>query len=356
MDVEDLREKIDDIDADLVELLNQRARVVLQIGELKQQNDDDIYSPAREEKIYDHVVSVSEGPLPPECIKAIYRELMSGCIALQKPVTISYLGPKGTFTHEAALSKFGDSVEYEPADTLEEVFQAVEQEKANYGVVPVENSTEGGIHEALTRFLTSPLKVNAEIVREIHHALLSRSSLEDIHTVYSKGQVFTQCRQWLSANLPNVKESEASSTSAAAEMAANEEGAAAIARRELATSHGLGVVEDHIEDYAHNVTRFFVLGRNIPEPSGDDKTALLCSVRDKVGALHDLLGPFKEHAINMTKIESFPSPTTPWQYLFFIDFLGHPNEGQIQEALSEMRKECVEFRILGAFPRCEEIS
>ena len=356
MNVDDLRKKIDDIDAELVRLMNQRAQVVLRIGELKEENNDEIYSPSREETIYDHVLDENDGPLPPECVRAVYRELMSGCIALQKPVKISFLGPEGTFTHEAALSRFGDSVEYEPAASLEDVFKAVEQEKVDYGVVPVENSTEGGIHEALTRFLTSPLKVNAEIVREIHHALLSRSALDDITTVYSKSQVFTQCREWLSANIPNVSRREVSSTSAAAEMAAEEDGAAAIARRQLGATHGLNVVEDHIEDYAHNVTRFFVLGHRIAEPSGDDKTALLCSVRDKVGALHDLLRPFKEHAINMTKIESFPSPTTRWQYLFFIDFQGHPKEEHLQEALDEMRKECVEFRILGAFPRCEGAS
>ena len=297
----------------------------------------------------------NEGPLPDRCIKAVYRELMSGCIALQKPVRIAYLGPEGTFTHQAAVSKFGESVEYESADSLEAVFEAVEQKRADYGVVPVENSTEGGIHETLTRFLSSPCKVSAEIVREIHHALLSKSPLEEIKAVYSKGPVFTQCSKWLSNNLPDAQEKEVSSTSAAAEMAAREDGAAAIARRELAATHGLKVVQDHIEDYAHNVTRFFVLGDHISPPSGDDKTALLCSVRDKEGALHDLLRPFKEFRINMTKIESFPSPVTPWQYLFFIDFMGHPNSDKVQRALDEMRKECVEFRVLGAFPRCEEI-
>ena len=351
MDLEGLRKKIDEIDARIVELMNRRAEIVVEIGGLKRSANETVYMPDREEAIYDHVAGLNEGPLSGQCLRAVYRELMSGCIALQKPLAISYLGPPGTFTHDAARSKFGDSVEYVPAATLEEVFQQVEHGRADYGVVPVENSTEGGIHETLTRFLTSPLKVSAEIVTEIHHALLARCTFEQITKVYSRPQAFTQTRRWLATNLPNVQQIDVSSTAAAAEIAAREEGAAAIAKREVAAAHGLQVLQDHIEDYAHNVTRFFVLGRHISAPTADDKTALLCSVKDKAGALHDLLIPFKTHGINMAKIESFPSPTTAWQYYFFIDFLGHPDNEGTRQAMQEMQQECVEFRILGAFPR-----
>jgi len=351
MDLQLLRKKIDEIDAQIVELMNRRAEIVLEIGRLKRDRNQAVYAPHREEAIYNHVVSLNKGPLSEQCLRAVYRELMSGCIALQKPLSISYLGPPGTFTHDAARSKFGDSVQYVPAATLEEVFEQVERGRADYGVVPVENSTEGGIHETLTRFLTSPLKVSAEIVTEIHHALLARCPLEQIKKVYSRPQAFTQTRRWLAANLPGVPQIDVSSTAAAAEIAASEEGAAAIAKSDLAATHGLRVLQDHIEDYAHNVTRFFVLGHHIGAPTGDDKTALLCSVKDKAGALHDLLIPFKEYGINMTRIESFPSPTTAWQYYFFIDFQGHPDEDRIRQALQKMQQECAQFRILGAFPR-----
>lgn len=351
MDMDDLRERIDEVDARIVELLNERAHVVTEIGEIKRENDGAIYIPAREEAVYQHVTDLNGGPLSDTCIKAIYRELMSGCIALEKTLRISYLGPEGTFTHDAARSKFGESVEYVSASTLDEVFEMVESGRAEYGVVPVENSTEGGIHETLTRFLTSSVRVSAEVVREIHHALLAKCSLDEVETVYSKAPVFTQTRRWLSTNLPDAEHAYVNSTSAAAELAAEVQGGAAIARQDLAAEHGLNVLADHIEDYSHNVTRFFVLGDHVSPPTGNDKTALLCSVKDKVGALHDLLMPFKKYGINMTKIESFPSPTMAWRYYFFIDFAGHPDDEQTRQAMAEMEKECVEFRVLGAFPR-----
>jgi len=219
-------------------------------------------------------------------------------------------------------------------------------------VVPVENSTEGGVRETLGRFLDSPLKVCAEIVYEVHLALLANCTLEQIKKVYSKGTVFGQTRRWVRSRLPKAELVEVGSTSRAAELAAGEPAAAAIGHAELAPAYGLDVLFDNIEDCAHNVTRFFVLGDHISEPTGDDKTALLCSVKDKVGALHDLLVGFKVYGINMTRIESFPSPTTAWRYYFFIDFMGHPQDEKVRLALEEMRKECEEFRILGAFPRC----
>jgi len=353
MELDKLRKRIDEVDAQIVKLMNQRAEIAKSIGEIKRKNNEAIYIPAREEAIYKHVSGLNEGPLSDECVKSVYRELMSGCIALQRPLKVSYLGPAGTFTHDAARTKFGDSVQYVPASTLDDVFQQVERGRTDYGVVPVENSTEGGIHETLTRFLTSPVKVSAEIISEIHHALLANCRFEEIAKVYSRAQVFTQTRRWLAANLPHARQIYVNSTSAAAERATREQGAAAIAKREVAAAHNLQVLRDHIEDYTHNVTRFFVLGYHMGEPTGDDKTAVLCSVKDKVGALHELLRPFKEYGINMTKIESFPSPTTAWQYYFFIDFLGHPEEDRTRQALEEMKEECVEFRVLGAFPRCE---
>ncbi len=351
MGLDELRKTIDELDAEIVRLINERARVARQVGELKSESHSDVYVPSRERAVYDHVAELNQGPLSDDVMMAVYREIISGCLTLEKPVTVAYLGPEGTFTHGAARQNFGDSVHYLPAATIDEVFGEVEKRRADYGVVPVENSTGGGIHETLTRFLSSPLKVCAEIAYEIHHALMARCDPEAVERVYSRGQVFAQTRRWLQTHMPDCELHEVASTSVAARMAAEEEGAAAIGSASLAAVHGLNVLFEHIEDYSHNMTRFFVLGKHASQPTGDDKTALLCSVRDKVGALHDLLAPFKEHGINMTKIESFPSPEAAWQYYFFIDFLGHPEDAKTRRALEQMQEECVSFKVLGAFPR-----
>ncbi len=351
MQLDDLRKKVDQLDEQIVRLISERAGVARQIGEVKARNNSTIYAPAREEAVYRHLSEVNEGPLPDSVFRAVYREIISGCLALERAIRVAYLGPEGTFTHIAARANFGDSARYIPCATIEDTFTEVERERADYGVVPVENSTGGGIHETLTRFLTSPLNVCAEIARPIHHALMAKCALEDIVRIYSKGAVLSQTRKWLQTHVPGVELMEAASTSAAAELASREPGVAAIGNAILAGPNGLRVLFDGIEDYAHNVTRFFVLGTHMSEPTGDDKTALLCSVKDKSGALYDLLTPFKGNGITMTKIESFPSPDAAWQYYFFIDFLGHPADGKVREALKQMEAECVSFKILGAFPR-----
>jgi chorismate mutase/prephenate dehydratase len=353
MRLDDLRKHVDALDAQIVRLINERAQIALQIGKLKEQDNESLYVPARQHEVYANIAAHNKGPLPDSCLEAVYREIMGGCLALEKPIKVAYLGPEGTFTHTAARSNFGDSVQYVAVGTLEEVFDEVERGRADYGVVPVENSTGGGIHETLTRFLDSPLKVCAEILVEVHHSLMAKCKLDDVTKVYSRGEVLGQCRRWLREHLPGVQQAEVSSTSLAAERAAAEPGAAAVGNATLAGPNGLRVLYERIEDYAHNVTRFFVLGAHISGPTGDDKTAVLCSTRDKVGALYDLLGPFKKHGINMTKIESFPSPTAAWQYYFFVDFIGHPEEDQTRQALKEMEAECVSFKVLGAFPRCD---
>ncbi|MGD2174460.1 MAG: prephenate dehydratase [Candidatus Brocadiaceae bacterium] len=352
MELDELRSKIDELDRRIVQLINDRARVAQQIGCLKASGDSAVYIPSRHEAVYRNVQGANDGPLPDECLRAVYREIMGGCLALEKPIRVAYLGPEGTFTHSAARANFGDSVQFTGVATIDDVFGEVERGRSDYGVVPVENSTGGGIHETLTRFLESPLKVCAEIVQEIHHAVLAKCSLDEIHTVYSRGEVLGQTRRWLQTHMPDREQAEVQSTSAAAARAAQEEGTAAIGNASLATVYGLNVLADRIEDYSHNVTRFFVVGASSSGPTGDDKTAILCSVRDEVGALHDLLAPFKEHSINMTKIESFPSPNAAWQYYFFIDFLGHPDDPGTQRALEQMEAQCLTFKVLGAFPRC----
>ncbi len=352
MSLDELRETIDEIDIQIVDLINRRAQVAHEIGKLKNKDGDTIYKPHREQAVLDHALAASDGPLADEAVQAVFREIMSGCIALEKPIKVAYLGPKGTFTHWAARSKFGDSIVYEPASSLADVFEEVERTRADYGVVPVENSTEGAIRETLALLLDSPLKICAEIVFEINHALMANCALEDIETLYSKETVFGQTRQWLRQHLPDARQKDVDSTGHAAELASREEHAAAIGHAGLADAYELDVLFDRIQDRINNETRFFVLGQHISDATGNDKTAILCSVKDRAGALHDLLNPFKEHDINMTKIESFPSPDGSWKYNFFIDFVGHPDKDVIQDALDKMGEHCDRIKILGAFPRC----
>ena len=351
MQLDDLRKKVDELDEQIVRLISQRAQVVHQIGQVKARGNHAVYAPAREDAVYRHVTEANEGPLPDSVLRAVYREIISGCLALERPIRVAYLGPEGTFTHNAARAKFGDSANYLPTASIDDVFTEVERDRADYGVVAVENSTGGGIHATLTRFLTSPLNVCAEIAQAIHHALMAQCPMAEVKRVYSKGEVLGQTRVWLQTHLPGVEQMDVASTSVAAERASHEPGTAAIGNASLAQLHGLNVLYDGIEDYAHNVTRFFVLGKHMSEPTGDDKTAVLCSVKDKAGALYDLLTPFKEHGISLTKIESFPSPDAAWQYYFFIDILGHPKDAEVGRALAQVQEECVSFKILGGFPR-----
>lgn len=351
MTLEELRKRIDELDTQIVRLINERARVVLEVAEAKARDGEPFYAPSREGQVYERIRRLNEGPISDICLTAVYREIISGSLALETPLKIAYLGPEGTFTHSAARAKFGDSVQYSPGSTMDDVFTDVEHGRADYGVVPVENSTGGGIHETLVRFLNSPLQVCGEIVHDIHHALLAKCPMEEIERVYSKPPVFGQTRRWLQTHLPNVELCGVTSTSVGAEQAARDHRSAAIGSASLAADHGLNILHNRIEDYSHNVTRFFVLGHHMADPTGDDKTAMLCSIADRTGALHDLLDAFKEYEINMTKIESFPSPDAAWQYYFFIDFQGHPKVAPIPDAVELMREQCEFLKILGAFPR-----
>jgi len=350
VDLDELRAKVDEIDRKLVELLNDRAELVLEIGKLKKTTTEEAYQPHREKEVYDKVVALNKGPLTEQCLRAIYREVMSGSLALEMPITIAYLGPSGTFSQQAARMKFGDSVAYLPVDTIEDVFAAVTKGTAGYGVVPIENSTGGGITDTLDMFMESECKVCAEIVLHIGHNLLAKSSLEEVTRVYSKPQVFTQCQRWLRTHLPNAELHQALSTAEAAQRAASEGGAAAIASKEAAREYGLKIVTPDIQDAHRNVTRFFVLGQNYAKPSGNDRTSLMFSVRDEAGALCDMLVPFKIHNINLTRIESRPSRRAIWDYYFFVDLEGHSDDTHVRAALGELRKKCATLKILGSFP------
>ncbi len=357
MDLDDLRKKIDDVDHRIVEALNERAEIVLKIGEWKRQQGRQIYDPSREQQVYDKIEKANKGPLPNECLRVIYRELMSASIALEKPITVCFLGPEGTFSHVAAKAKFGESVDYLPVRGVDAIFHDVARSDAEYGVVPVENSTEGGITDTLEMFMDSDLNVCAEIILPIHHHVIGNCPIQDVKQVFSKQQIFGQCKRWLADNMGQVELMEASSSAEAARLASETPNSAAIAHEGAASIHGLTVLAQAIEDWTHNMTRFFVISkRSIGKPTGNDKTSIMCWIKDQVGALYGVLCPFKDTGINLTKIESFPSRRRPWEYLFFVDFEGHTNDGTVGNALNEAKKLCKELKILGSYPMSQPVS
>lgn len=352
--LKNLRQKIDGLDGKIIELLNDRTKLVLEIGKLKSKDGQGVYAPDRETEIYRKIDELAKGPLPKEALKAIYREVMSAALAIEKPVAVAYLGPEATFTHLASISKFGSSVKYLPAVSISEVFQEVDQKRADYGVVPVENSIEGAVSHSLDRFIDSDLKICSEVLFEISHNLMSNVPLKEISRIYSNPQVFGQCRMWLEKNLPRAELVETTSTTQAAQRAQREDGSAAIASKLAATLYNLPIVAEAIEDLAHNVTRFLVISREIPAPTGRDKTSVLLSIKDKVGALYEMLSPIKRRRINMTKIESRPSKKKAWDYYFFIDFEGHVEDPKVKRMLKELEAKVRFLKILGSYPRAIE--
>ena len=331
-------------------MLNQRARLSLQIGRLKAKSKKSVYSPDREKVVYERIEKQNKGPISDETLKAVYREIMSGSLALEKPLKITYMGPPASFSNIAALKKFGSSVKYVPVNSITEVFAEVEHERADYGVVPIENSIEGAVNYTLDMFMESDLKICSEISLEISHNLLAKCKMNRIKKVYSNPQVFGQCRMWLESNLPRGELIEVSSTTKAAEIAVKEKYSAAIASLLAAECYGLNVAARSIEDSAHNVTRFLVIGKVESNPTGKDKTSIMFSLKDRIGALHDMLVPFKKYKINMTKIESRPSKKKPWEYYFFIDMIGHYQDKSVKKALGELRNVCTHVKVLGSYP------
>jgi chorismate mutase/prephenate dehydratase len=355
MGLDELRNRVDEIDDKLVKLLNERARIVVEIGKLKSKTGGQIYAPDREKQVLEKITRASEGPLPDKCLLAIWREMMSGSFALEKPLRIGYLGPGGSFSHTAAMLKFGQSVEYEPLADIRSIFDEVSKGHCDLGLAPIENSTGGGVIETLDALIDSDVKIQAEVLMTIHHNLLGNCGLEQVEKIYSKPEVFTQCRNWLSATFKEAKTIAVASTAKAAQMAVEESGAAAIGSRVAAELYGLKVVCENIEDIANNITRFLVVGREDAKPTGEDKTAILFSTAHKAGALADVLDVFKQYSINLTNIESRPSKKRQWEYYFFVDFVGHRTDENVQAGLEEARKHCLQLSILGSFPRATEL-
>ncbi|MBI4241731.1 MAG: prephenate dehydratase [Candidatus Rokubacteria bacterium] len=351
MDLDEWRSRINDLDQQILNLLNQRAEAALRIGEFKRQAELPYYVPEREAEVIARLLGLSSGPFPAEGIQAVWREILSASLALEHPLTIAYLGPTATFTHQAAQLRFGSSARFAPARGIAEVFDAVERGRAEFGVVPVENSTEGSVNLTLDRLMDSSLPISGEILLEVTHHLLSRASeLSAVRTVCSHPQALAQCNQWLAANLPDAATVEVASTAAAVERAASDPAVATIASELAARFYGLPILRSRIEDSPFNSTRFLVLGRQAVAPSGKDKTSILCSVRHEVGALAKFLEPFARHGINLTKIESRPTKLRPWDYVFFVDFEGHQANPPVQAALAEVRERCLFLKILGSYP------
>jgi chorismate mutase/prephenate dehydratase len=353
--LEDLRKRIDEIDSQLVQLLNERARVVVEVGKLKSKTDGPIYAPDREKQVLAKITQANKGPLPARTLVAIWRELMSGSFVLEKPLRIAYLGPGGSFSHTAAMLKFGQSVEYAPLADIRGIFDEISRGHCDLGIVPIENSTGGGVIETLDALIDSDVKICAEVLMAIHHNLLANCSLERVEKVYSKPEVFAQCRNWLTATFKEAKTIAVASTAKAAQMASEEPRAAAIGSKVAAELYGLKMICENIEDIANNITRFLVASREDARPTGEDKTAALFSTAHKAGALVDVLEAFKKYDINLTNIESRPSKKREWEYYFFVDFLGHRTEERVQIGLEEARQHCLQLSVLGSFPRATEL-
>jgi chorismate mutase / prephenate dehydratase len=350
MGLEKLRRKIDILDMKIVELLNERASVAKEIGAVKKRTNAQVYAPDREKQVYQRVTANNKGPLSNKCLMDIYRELMAGSLVLEKPIMISYLGPVGTFSYFAARKKFGSSVEYLPLNGIDVVFREVANEHTDYGIVPVENTTEGGIRETLSMFIEYDVKVCAEIIMPIHHNLMANCKIDNIKKIYSKPQVFSQCRLWLANNFENVELLDVGSTTEAAIIAAKGKDSAAIAHSEVAKMYGINILRHNIEDNLNNITRFFVLSREFSSPTSHDKTAILCYVKNEAGALYQILEPFKKHKINLTDIEPLPTRKKAWDYCFYIDFIGHASDQNVKNALEEVNKKCIDLNIIGSFP------
>src|SRR6478735_759 len=350
-----LRRQIDELDHRIVDLLNDRARIVVDIGKLKQQHNTPIYSPDREKMVLEKVRKLNHGPLPDRCLDAVYRELMSGSFALEKPLSIGFLGPEGSFSHSASMLKFGSSVQYVPLSGIPGVFEEVVRGHIDYGLVPVENSLHGGVIDTLDAFLSSSARICAEVLISVHHNLLANCPWEQVKSIYSKPEVFAQCRRWLSTTAKDRDVQPAASTSKAAEMASRQQGIAAIGSKLAAELYGLHTLFENIEDNPDTVTRFFVIGRESARRTGDDKSAIMFTTAHKPGALAEVLDVFKENGINLTDIEKRPSKKVNWEYYFFIDAQAHADDAAMKKAIQEAKKHCLQLPVLGSYPRALEV-
>jgi chorismate mutase/prephenate dehydratase len=349
--IRSLRSQIDKLDLQILKLVNERAGLAAEIGRVKNDHGAEVFSPAREEEVLENVLQASRGPLDPNTIRAIFREIMSGSRALQKVLKVAYLGPEYSFSHLAAVERFGQAIEFMGVGSIAAVFEEVNRGHCDFGVVPLENSTDGRIADTLEMFIRLPqLKISAEVRLKIHHNLLANCEQQEIRRVYSKPQALSQCRNWLSKNVPYASVHEVASTATAAELAQRERGAAAVASRQAAVRYGLRILFADIEDAPNNETRFAVIGMQEAERTGSDKTALMFKTPHEPGALVDSLNIFKQNKLNLTWIESFPARTAQQEYIFFVDFEGHFEDPKVKRAITSLKERTEQLSVLGSFP------
>jgi chorismate mutase / prephenate dehydratase len=351
-----LRTHIDKLDLQILKLVNERASLAAEIGKVKNDHGAEVFSPAREEEVLQNVLEANKGPLDEQTIKAIFREIMSGSRALQKILKVAYLGPEYSFSHLAAVDRFGQDVEFMRVGSIAAVFEEVNRGHADFGVVPLENSTDGRVADTLDMFMRLPqLKICAEARLRIHHNLMANCEQQEIRRIYSKTQVLSQCRNWLSKNVPHASLHEVASTATAAELAQREPGAAAVASREAAVRYGLRILFADIEDSPYNETRFAVIGHQECPKTGHDKTAIMFKTPHHPGALVDALNVFKQNKLNLTWIESFPAKASKPEYVFFADFEGHLEDPKVKKALAALKEHCDQLSVLGSFPMAQVV-
>lgn len=352
--IQELRKKIDEIDDKLVDLLNERARIVIEVGDVKKTEKIDFHSPSREREILDRLSRRNTGPFPEDTLKAVYHEILSSSLSLERPLKVAYLGPRATFTHQAGMQQFGYAAQYMPAESIRDIFGEVERGRADFGVVPIENSTEGVVNYTLDMFIDSDLKIYAEIMLEVSQNLMNKSGrMEDIKKIHTHPQVPGQCRQWLEKNLEGIPIMDAPSTARAAELAAQDPSIGAIASEMASMLYGLRMVARRIEDNQQNFTRFLVIAQKSPGKTGRDKTSIMFSIKDRVGALYEMLAPFSQYGINLNRLDARPSGRKVWDYVFFLDMEGHIEEEKVAGAIERLKLDCMFLKVLGSYPKCQ---
>jgi chorismate mutase/prephenate dehydratase len=350
-DLKSYRAQIDKLDQQILELINKRAGLASQIGKVKNDNGESIFSPSREEEVIQNVLKNNDGPLGEATVRAIYRELISGSRALQRILKVAFLGPEYSFSHLAALTRFGEAIEYMAVANISAIFEEVNRKHVDFGVVPLENSTDGRVADTLDMFIRMPqIRICSEVRIRVHHNLLANCEQTEIRRIYSKPQALSQCRNWLSKNVPQATLHEVTSTAAAAQLVQREPGAAAVASREAAVRYGLRMLFTNIEDSAHNETRFAVIGPHDATRTGADKTAVMFEIPHSPGSLADILNLFKANKVNLTWIESFPSSDAKGEYIFFVEFEGHADDAKVKKALGALEGKCERLSVLGSFP------
>ena len=346
-----LREKIDAIDAQLLDLLNQRARVAQEVGHVKAETNAPVFRPEREAQVLRRLGERNPGPLPTPDIQTIFREVMSACRALERRVIVAYLGPVGTFSEQAMYQHFGHAVEGLPCASIDEVFRATEAGTADFGVVPIENSSEGAVNRTLDLLLQTTLSISGGLSIPVHHSLMTRSgTMDGVTRICAHSQTLAQCQVWLKLNYPDIERHAVASNGEAARMASDDPTVAAIAGEIAGEHYNLGVVKAHVQDDPHNRTRFAIIGRLQPGPSGKDQTSLVLAVPNRAGAVYNMLAPLAKHGVSMTRFESRPARIGTWEYYFYVDVEGHAQEKKVEDALAELKQGAPFFKILGSYP------